>query len=67
MPFIEQQKDINHFLMLYSFNGPIDLLHGDNAIIKFLATFAADWKYCLVFFLSFYLKIHIYPVKSRSL
>lgn len=53
MPFIEQQKDINHFLMLYSFNGPIDLLHGDNAIIKFLATFAADWKYCLVFFCLF--------------
>ena len=50
MLFFEQQKDINRFLMLYSFNGPIDLLHGDNAIIKFLATFAADLKYCLLFF-----------------
>ena len=45
-PFFEQQKGINGKSMLYSFKGPLELLHADIVEMRFLAKSVADLKYC---------------------
>ena len=67
MPFIEQQKDIDGSLTLYSIKAPFELFHGDIANIKFLSKSAVDPHYCLLCVDLFWSKIYTYPMKKRSL
>lgn len=47
--FVEQRKDINRLSTLYSFKTPFELLNADITDIRFLAKFAVNPKYCLLF------------------
>ena len=62
----KNEKKINRFSTLYSFEDPFEILHADIAGIRFLAKSAVDLKYCLVFGDLFTLEIQTYSMKNRS-
>ena len=52
---------------MYSFNGPLQLLHADIADIRFFSKSAADPHYCLLFVDLFTQKIYTCTMKKRNL
>ena len=52
---------------LYSVSKPFELLHADNADLRFLAKSAVDPKYCLLVVDLFTSKVYVYPMKNRTL
>ena len=52
---------------MYSFNGPLQLLHADIADIRFFSKSAADPHYCLLFVDLFTQKIYTCTIKKRNL
>ena len=66
-PLSEQRENIDCFSTLYSFEGPIEILHADIADIRFMKKLAVDPKYYLLFVSLFNLKICTYTIKNRSL
>ena len=63
-PLIERRKYID-CLMLYSFKGPFELLHGVIVDIRFLAKSSVVVpKYCLFLVDLFTFKIYTYPIKK---
>ena len=65
--FVDQNENINRYLILYSFDGPFQLLHADIANLEFLGKSAANPKYCLLFVNLFTSKAYTYPIKIRKL
>ena len=59
-PFVQKKRDIDHST-LYSFKGPLELLHADIANLKFLAKPVFDPKYCLLIVDLFTSKVYTYP------
>ena len=47
-PFVEQKKDIDRFLSLYSINGPLQFFHEDVAYLQFFSKSAVEPKYALI-------------------
>ena len=52
---------------MYSFNGPLQLLHADIADIRFFSKSAADPHYCPLFVDLFTQKAYTIPMKKRNL
>ena len=65
-PFVNKRSNIDRST-LYSISKPFELLHADFANLRFLAKLAVDTKYCLLIVDLFSSKIHVYPMKNRSL
>ena len=65
-PYIDKRTNIDHST-LYSFNIPFEILHADIADLRFLARSAADPKHCVLLVDLFTSKIHVHPMKYRSL
>ena len=59
-PFVQKKRGIDHST-LYSFKGPLELLHADIADLKFLAKPVFGPKYCLLIVDLFSSKIYTYP------
>ena len=64
--FVEKKKDYVDISILYSFDGPFQLLHADVGNLEFLGKSATDPKYCLLFVDLFTSKVYVYPMKSRK-
>ena len=62
-PFVEQKKDINRSLSLYTVNGPLQFFHAD---LKFFSKSAVDPKYVLICVDLFSSKVYVYPMRKRS-
>ena len=58
--FVEKNDEIDRST-LYSFDGPLQLLHEDVANLEFLGKSATDPKYCLVIVDLFSSKKYVYP------
>ena len=65
MTFIEKNDEIDRSA-LYSFHGPLHLLHSDVANLEFLGKSGIEPKYCLVIAYLFLSKIYFYPMKLRK-
>ena len=63
--FVEKNDEIDRSV-LYSFEGPFQLLHGDIANLQFLGNSSAAPKYCLVVVDLLFSKVYTYPMKSRK-
>ena len=61
-----KKKDYVDRSILYSFDGPFQLLHADVGNLEFLGKSATDPKYCLLFVDLFTSKVYVYPMKSRK-
>ena len=65
-PFVEQKKDIDRSLALYTINGPFQFFHADVAFLKFFAKSAVDQKYALLCVDLFTSKIYVYTMRKKS-
>ena len=66
MPFVEKKSNIDQST-LYSISKPFELLHANIANLRFLAKSAVDPKYYLLVVDLFTTKVHVHPMKNRSL
>ena len=62
--FYEKKKKDVDCSALYSFKGPLELLHADIAELRYLAKSAVDPKYCLSIVDLCTSKIYNYPMKK---
>ena len=65
-PFVEQKKDIDRFLSLYSINGPLQFFHEDVAYLQFFSKSAVDSKYALICVNLFSSKVYVYLMRKKS-
>ena len=65
-PFVEQKKDIDTFLSLYSINGPLQFFHADVAYLQFFSKSAVDSKYALICVNLFSSKVYVYLMRKKS-
>ena len=65
-PFVEQRKDIDRSLALYTVNGPLQFFHADLAYLQFFAKSALDPKYALVCVHLFTSKVYVYTMKTKN-
>ena len=65
-PFVEQKKDIDRSLSLYTADGPLQFFHADVAYLNFFLKSAVDPKYALMCVDLFSSKIYVYPMRKRS-
>ena len=65
-PFVEQRKDIDRSLALYTVNGPLQFFHADLAYLQFFAKSAVDPKYALLCVDLFSSKVYVYTLKTKN-
>ena len=63
--FDEKKDDIDRSI-LYSFDGPFQLLHADIEDLEFSGKSATSPKYCLLLVDLFTSKVYVYPMKTRK-
>ena len=64
--FVEQKGETDRSTF-YNSNGHFQRLHANVANLEFLGNSAVDFKYCLLFIVLFFSKVHTYAMKSRRL
>ena len=66
VPLFEKKDEVDRSI-LYSFDGPFQLLHADVGNLAFLCKSATDPRYCLLIVDLFTSKVYVYPMKLRKL
>ena len=64
--FREQRNDIDCSSPLYSIKNPFELVHADEADIRFLSRSAVNPKYCLLCVGLFSSEVYVYPIKKEQ-
>ena len=64
-PFVEQKKDINRSLSLYTVDRPLQFFHADVAYLKFFSKSAVNPKYALICVDLFSSKVYVYPMRKK--
>ena len=66
-PFLEQRNDTDRSSALYSIKDPFELVHADEADIRFFSRSAVNPKYCLLCVDLFSSKVCVYPIKKEAI